>query len=509
MSDIKYTNQIIDKSIPDFIKSDYPLFVDMMTAYYDWLSETKNSIDIVNSNYRDIDQTLDEFLEFFRKEYLTNIPFNLNIDKRLLVKHIREFYRNKGNEQSYKFLFRILFNENIELYYPKVDILKASDGKWQQTISIKILKDEDIPLSAFFSNNIIGLTSNSLGKVDNISNYFDRGIEIYEINLQTIKGNFLKNELLQIGNYYTTVLEVVSGIKVNAGGTGYKINEVVEIIDNGQQIGTGKIVSVGRGEVTGLTIVNPGIGYNGTQREIEEFIYLPINTIWEGLDLLTATIQGDSNQYDFYSSTINFPITTTLVPGTGDIIRIRDTPIQVGQGAVGRVSLVSQIGEILNVELIQGGRDYAAPVATVDSNTGTGANITAHGGGGSIKSIALNDFPIVQFDSNGNETSTINIITENGHSAVLELIPDGGTIKYPGFWKNDDGKLSSNKVLQDNYYYQEFSYVILSSVTETRWKEILEKVLHPSGFELFGEIKITGTASIETNIDADAEIVTL
>jgi len=508
MSDIKYTNQIIDKSIPDFIKSDYPLFVDMMTAYYDWLSETKNSIDIVNSNYRDIDQTLDEFLEFFRKEYLTNIPFNLKIDKRLLVKHIREFYRNKGNEQSYKFLFRILFNEDIELYYPKVDILKTSDGKWQQTISIKILKDEDIPLADIFSNNIIGMTSSAWAKAESISDYVDRGTEIYEINLQTIKGNFIKNELLQIGEYYATVLEVIAGIRVDVGGTGYKINEVVEIIDSGDVVGTGKITSVGRGPVTGLSIVDGGTGYSGTQREIDEFIYLPINTVWDGIDLLAATIQGDSNQYDFYSSTINFPITTTLIPGIGDIIRIRDTPVQIGQGAIGRVSLVSQIGEILDVELIQGGRDYAAPVATVESVSGTGGNISAAGGGGSIKSVALNDFPTVHFDSNGNETATINIITEDGSSAVLELITNGATIRYPGFWKNDDGKLSSNKVLQDNYYYQEFSYVVLSSVTESRWKEILEKVLHPSGFELFGEVKVTGSAAANTDISAEAEITT-
>ncbi len=508
MTDIKYTQQILDKSIPDFIRQDYPLFVEMMRAYYDWMAERKNTIDIVNSNYRDIDKTLDEFLEYFRQEYLVNIPFSANIDKRLLVKHIREFYNNKGNEQSYRFLFRLLYGEDIEFYYPKVDILKASDGKWQQTVSIKLLYDPSIPIPAYFSNDVIGLTSNALGKVENISTYTERGIEVYELSLQSLRGAFVANEQVQIGTYTAQVLEVVAGLDIISGGTGYKIGEKIEIKDGSTVLGTGKVLQVGRGPVTGLTLVDGGTGYNGTIREIYDFIYLPIGSTWEGTFLPSATIQGNSDQYDFMTSPISFPIVDTTIPGIGDVIRITDTPTQVGQNAIGVVRRVTQTGEILEIELLNGGRDYAGPVASVVSLSGTGAVVTADGGAGTIVAVSLDQYPVVVLDSNGEEIATINILTQDGQDADLQLRPNGGTIRYPGFWLNDDGKLSSTKVLQDNYYYQEFSYVILSSISADRWKEIVENVVHPSGFEFFGEIKVGSQSKSITQIGAQTTITT-
>ena len=66
-------------------------------------------------------------------------PQNILADKRKLLKAAREFYTTKGSENSLKFLFRVLYNENAEVFYPKTQILKASDGKWQIPKSVKIL----------------------------------------------------------------------------------------------------------------------------------------------------------------------------------------------------------------------------------------------------------------------------------------------------------------------------------------------------------------------------------
>ena len=505
---IKRTDIILDDSVPDFIRSEYPYFADLLEAYYDWLAEEKGPLDVLNADYRDIDSTLDEFVEYFRNEYLVDFPFDLDGDKRLLIKRIKEFYQNKGNESSLRFLFRILYGEDIEFYYPKVDILRASDGKWQQNVTVKIVQDEDISTDIFFSNNVVGLTSNALGTVENISVYTERGIAIYELTFQNVRGIFQANEVIQIGEYYTTVLEVASSIQINEGGSGYSQGEIIQLIEDGNIIGTGEITSTGRGPVTGLTILEGGIGYNGDERQVEDFQYLPVNTTWEGIYILEATIAGDSNQFDFESSPVSFVIDTTLIPGEGDIINITDTPTQVGVNAIGRVSLVSQEGEILEVELISGGRDYNTPIASVSSETGTGAEIQPLGGGSSIQTVKLNNFPLAIYDSNGRKELSINILTEAGMSADLELLYSAGTIKYPGFWANDDGKLSSNKVLQDNFYYQDFSYEILTSVSSSKWKEIIEKLSHPAGFELFGYPKVAARVRANSNYDADATITT-
>src|SRR5271166_6084467 len=132
MTDV--TDVIINRSVPAFIREDYPMFVAWLSSYYDFLQLTGNPLDIVNNfnNYSDIDATLDEFVTHFQKKYMPLIPANIKANPRLVAKHIKEFYSAKGTESSFRFLFRILYNEEIEFYLPSTNILKLSDGRWQQ-----------------------------------------------------------------------------------------------------------------------------------------------------------------------------------------------------------------------------------------------------------------------------------------------------------------------------------------------------------------------------------------
>ena len=84
--------------MPEHIHHDYPLFVSFTSAYLEYLEETKNPHDIAINlrEYRDSDGTLDEFIELFSSEYMVNIPTDVITDKRLLAKHIKKFYLNKG-----------------------------------------------------------------------------------------------------------------------------------------------------------------------------------------------------------------------------------------------------------------------------------------------------------------------------------------------------------------------------------------------------------------------------
>jgi hypothetical protein len=53
--------------------------------------------------------------------------------------------------------------------------------------------------------------------------------------------------------------------------------------------------------------------------------------------------------------------------------------------------------------------------------------------------------------------------------------------------------LSNINKLQDNYYYQNYSYVIKSGVTSGTWLPIINKTVHPAGMAVFGELNITQT----------------
>ncbi len=78
--------------------------------------------------YRDIDDKLDRFVKYFEDEFLYQIPGEILADKRSCLKHIKEFYQARGTEASFRFLFRIMFGEEVEFYYPKVDLFRPSDA---------------------------------------------------------------------------------------------------------------------------------------------------------------------------------------------------------------------------------------------------------------------------------------------------------------------------------------------------------------------------------------------
>ncbi len=68
-----------------------------------------------------------------------------------------------------------------------------------------------------------------------------------------------------------------------------------------------------------------------------------------------------------------------------------------------------------------------------------------------------------------------------------------------GFFGNNDGKLSTNKVLQDNFFYQDYSYVLKTEVTIDKWIDTVKRVIHPAGLKVFGEVTIF--RCVETEAD--------
>lgn len=57
-----------------------------------------------------------------------------------------------------------------------------------------------------------------------------------------------------------------------------------------------------------------------------------------------------------------------------------------------------------------------------------------------------------------------------------------------GDWTSTKGFLDSNMILQDGYYYQDFSYIIRSKVSISKWQKLIRTIIHPAGLEVFGEL---------------------
>ena len=65
--------------------------------------------------------------------------------------------------------------------------------------------------------------------------------------------------------------------------------------------------------------------------------------------------------------------------------------------------------------------------------------------------------------------------------------------KTPGRFIDDVGKPSEIvQKIQDSFFYQNFSYVIKSQIPINRWKQQILENNHPVGFNMFGELSLTG-----------------
>ena len=136
----KKTSTRISRQIPEFIREYYTnesgdnLFVLFIQAYYEWAEQT-GQFDHLTRNARemfDVDSvffsnTFEAFKDYFFRQFLPGIPKNVLVNKQLLFKHGKEFYLNKGSDASFRFLFRVLYNDDISVFVPSTKVLTFSD----------------------------------------------------------------------------------------------------------------------------------------------------------------------------------------------------------------------------------------------------------------------------------------------------------------------------------------------------------------------------------------------
>jgi len=128
------TSLLIPYQLPAYIRDDpnYANFVLFLQAYYEWMEEEGQVVNRSKNilNYTDIDNTTSEFIDYFINDFLPFFPKDLLVDKTKVVKFAKQFYQSKGTPASFKFLFKILYNSDFDVYYTKESVLRASAGTW-------------------------------------------------------------------------------------------------------------------------------------------------------------------------------------------------------------------------------------------------------------------------------------------------------------------------------------------------------------------------------------------
>jgi hypothetical protein len=272
MSIDKLTSNLVKNQFPDFYKEDSPNFLLFVKAYYEYMEQSGKSVHELNKleSYKDIDNTLDEYVEYFRRTIIPSLPLDVIADKRILAKTIRNFYQSKGTLDSYKFLFRIIYDEDVEVSYPADQMLKVSDGDWQIDRYIVIPSNEEA--YKFIGKTIQGIESLAEAFVEDVVRRFLGGRDMMQIILSKNKGGFKNQEPIKIklaksGVGFEPVIEAgINTISVEGQGSEYAPGDSVDLISastgrEGKGVVTDVITQAG---IINYTLVDGGSGYTAS-----------------------------------------------------------------------------------------------------------------------------------------------------------------------------------------------------------------------------------------------------
>lgn len=261
---------VLESTIPEFVREDYPNFIMFIRAYYEWMYSSNNPFyaPLISEDFKDIDKTPDYFVQYFRKQYLKNFPESLTKDRKTggklnektLIKNIVDFYQSKGTEKSIKFLLKILYDTYSEIYLPKRDIIKSSDSKWTKRKSIKFVYSSSTEAIHQIKNNRFyqtsGTTLISRATIDDIQVYSTDNKKIVEVFFSNEIGTFDFDKQFQVDLadeiVYLTPIPIISGLTITDGGLNYKVNDKITIfrhdvsLSDIREIGYAKVSEVSK-----------------------------------------------------------------------------------------------------------------------------------------------------------------------------------------------------------------------------------------------------------------------
>ena len=228
-----------------------------------------NIADLVN--FRDPDNVINHYLTNMRDEFLATLPEQTaaGVDKRKLIKNIKSMYRAKGSVRGHEMFFRILFGETSETFYPKEQMLKASDGQFDTLKVLRVIASVG-DATLLIGRTITGQSSSATAIVEHTSTFQigDKTVTQLILNADSIQGTFTVGEEIQgttsdTDDYF--IKANVTGIpgpkNITNDGSLNLTSDTITLTAGGQGA-LFQIEDIGPGKITEVLIDNAGTGYN-------------------------------------------------------------------------------------------------------------------------------------------------------------------------------------------------------------------------------------------------------
>lgn len=454
-SDIKY-------SLPEFIQTDYTTFVSFIEKYFEYMDEDGNPVNLLlNAQYSDIDDLNDAELNKRATELAVDFPQLLQADRKTLLKKIKNIFESKGTERSIKAYFKLLYNEEVDVYYPSKNILRASDGIWiEETSGRAVVGYEEYEVlqlngrvadiryhETIGSSNFIRTIPVTIPRVEKIVPTYP---QMYEVFFKLPSGTTnIPGPGAQATATATVTDNVITGFTVTNSGYGYIAAPIIEISDSDAAPGTGASARavVSGGKITSIAVISGGSGYNSATTSVA-FNTDSIKTVLveKGATAIEANVRAYLERTLTSLTASSFAGDAGFTVGDAFTITEPDNNNSSSKATI-RVSSVDEYNVPTAWKIINAGGGYLTEQFSVSITSATA------------------------------QTLTINAVT-------------GYYYKYTGKYKDDRGKLSDVNRIQDNFKYQSYSYIVKSSLSQATWIKRYKDLIHPAGMAVFGDLII-------------------
>lgn len=283
-------SQLVANQFPNFYKEEGELFVAFVKAYYEWLETKEFSADLdgdgvketlvqnpasttVDSrslaDYRDIDNTIDDFILSFKNKYLSNIQFNVATNKQLFIKNALEFYRAKGSPRAIDLFFKLVYGLEARVYTPSDDVFRLSDNEWTDERYLELLPD---PSNInFVGKQVFGTVTGASAFGEKLIRIKRGSLYIEVLYLSGLNGNFQTDELVvafdevELGGtqYRNRMIGSLSSFEIQASKDGFIVGEEVAVKDGKGKKGVAVVTAVRNAVgVVDFNLIDGGWGYS-------------------------------------------------------------------------------------------------------------------------------------------------------------------------------------------------------------------------------------------------------
>ncbi|CAB4181010.1 hypothetical protein UFOVP1071_6 [uncultured Caudovirales phage] len=317
----KLISPLVAYQFPQFYREEGPDFIAFVQAYYEWMESSGQVLDVSRSmlDYKDVDTTLDSFIKFFKNKYINSLPETIVADKKLLLKHVTDLYNAKGTERGYKLLFRLLFNEDIDLYIPGEHLIRSSDAAWSVPTYIEV---SDSPYISSLNGKRIYSSGSGTAVVESTLRKIVQNKTVNLIYISSIDGEFKAGE--QILSYDVPTINQnnapiivgsLSTITITTGGTNFKVGDLLDVTGSGSGAKAQVLSTDTQNGKVAMYLKNGGFGYT-------------VNAIIQVTGITTLDYSSTSNTFivgEFVEQSNG-----TANTANGTVLSINSTAITVG-----------------------------------------------------------------------------------------------------------------------------------------------------------------------------------